>query len=120
MTIVKLMLIDLSEDCMSYIPTSTRCALTHAQWGGHSNTHSYCDAIMQVDAVEKAPQIEVSSVRSSKMLGNWNRSEYVDAKISAVFGKAKHNEVWKEVRSCGVEMLIGVQPKHEFTLFYFG
>ena len=62
MLVVKLMLIDLSEDCMCYIPTSTRCALTHAQWGDHSNTPSYCEASMQVDPVEIALQIEVRRV----------------------------------------------------------
>jgi hypothetical protein len=68
MTVVKLRLNDLSEDCMCYIPTSTRCALTNAQWGDHSNTHCYWDANMQVDPVEKAPQMEVRRVRRSKML----------------------------------------------------
>jgi hypothetical protein len=62
MTVFKLMLIDLSEDCMCYIPTSTRCTLTYAWWGDHCNTHCYCDANMQVDPVEKAPQIEVRTV----------------------------------------------------------
>jgi hypothetical protein len=61
-TVVKLMLIDLSDDCMCYIRTSTRCALTHARWGDHSNTHCYCDANTQVDPVEKAPQNEVKRV----------------------------------------------------------
>ena len=58
MTVAKLTLIDLSEHCLCYIPTSTRCALTHARWGDHSNTHRYCDANMQVDLVENVPQIE--------------------------------------------------------------
>jgi hypothetical protein len=62
MMVIKITLIDLSEDCMCYIPTSTRCALTHTRWGGHSNTHCDCDANMQVDLVEKAPQIEVRRV----------------------------------------------------------
>jgi hypothetical protein len=31
MMVIKLTLIDLSEDGMCYIPTTTRCALTHAQ-----------------------------------------------------------------------------------------
>ena len=39
LTVVKLTLIDLSEDFMCYIPTSTNCALTHAWWGDHSKTH---------------------------------------------------------------------------------
>ena len=37
--------------------------------------------------------------------------------MSVVIWKAEHNEVRKEVRGCGVEMLIGVRPKHQLTLF---
>jgi len=59
MMVVKLTLINLSEDCMYDSPTSTRCALTHTWWGDCSNSHCYCDANMQVNPVEKAPQIEV-------------------------------------------------------------
>jgi hypothetical protein len=62
MMVIKLTLIDLSEDCMSYIPTSIRCALTHTRWIDHSNTYCYCDANMQVDPVEKAAQIDVRRV----------------------------------------------------------
>jgi hypothetical protein len=40
--------------------------------------------------------------------------------MSVVFWKAEHNEVRKEVRACGVEMLIGVRPKHQLTLFHLG
>jgi len=40
--------------------------------------------------------------------------------MSVVFWKAEHNEVWKEVRGCGVEMLIGVRPKHQLTVFRLG
>ena len=36
MTVVKLRLIDPSEDRMCYISMSTRCALTHARWGDTS------------------------------------------------------------------------------------
>ena len=59
MTVVKLTLIDLSEDCMCYILTSTRCTLTHARWSDHFNSHGYCDANMQVDLGDKALSIEV-------------------------------------------------------------
>ena len=62
MMVVKSTLIDPSEDCMCYKPTSTRCALTHARWDDHSNTHCYCDANKQIDPVEKAPQIELRRV----------------------------------------------------------
>jgi hypothetical protein len=37
-----------------------------------------------------------------------------------VFLKAKQNEVQKEVRGYGVEILIGVQLKHQLTLFRLG
>jgi hypothetical protein len=40
--------------------------------------------------------------------------------MSVIFWKAKHNEVQKEVRGCGVELLIGVRPKHQLTLFRLG
>jgi len=40
--------------------------------------------------------------------------------MSMVFWKAKHNEVRKEVRGRGVEMLIRVRPKHQLTLFRLG
>jgi hypothetical protein len=60
--VVKLTSIDLSLDCMCYIPISTSCTLTHTQWGDHSNTHRYCHVNMQVDPVEKTPQIQVMRV----------------------------------------------------------
>jgi hypothetical protein len=47
---------------MCYIPTGTRCTLIHIWWGDHSNSHCYGDGKMQVDPVEKAPQIEVTGV----------------------------------------------------------
>jgi len=37
--------------------------------------------------------------------------------MSVVFWKAEHSEVRKEVRGCGVEMVIGVRPKHQLTTF---
>ena len=40
--------------------------------------------------------------------------------MSVVVWKAEHNEVRKEVRGSGVEMLIGVRPKHQLTLFHLG
>ena len=40
--------------------------------------------------------------------------------MSVVCWKAEHNEVRTEVRGCGIEMLIGVQPKHQFKLFRLG
>jgi len=40
--------------------------------------------------------------------------------MSVVFWKAEHNEVRKKVRGCGVEMLLGVRPKHHLTLFCLG
>jgi hypothetical protein len=40
--------------------------------------------------------------------------------MSVVVGKAEHNEVRKEVRGSGVEMLISVWPKHQLTLFRLG
>jgi hypothetical protein len=40
--------------------------------------------------------------------------------MSVDFWKAEHNEVPKDVRVCGVEMLIGVRPKHQLTLFHLG
>jgi hypothetical protein len=40
--------------------------------------------------------------------------------MSVVFGMAEHNEVRKEVSGCDVEMLIGVRPKHQLTLFRLG
>jgi hypothetical protein len=61
-TVVQLTLIDLSEDCICYIPTSIGCTLTNARWGGHCNTHCYCDANMQVDPVGSALQIEARRV----------------------------------------------------------
>jgi hypothetical protein len=62
MMVIKLTLIDLSGDCMCCIRSSTRCALTHARWGDHSNTQCYCNAKMQDDLVEQAPQIDVRIV----------------------------------------------------------
>jgi hypothetical protein len=40
--------------------------------------------------------------------------------MSVVFWKAEDNEVRKKVRGCGVEMLIGVRPKHQLTLSRLG
>jgi hypothetical protein len=52
----------IGEDCICYIPTSTRCALTHAQWDEYSNTHCDCDANMEVDRVAKALYIDVRTL----------------------------------------------------------
>jgi len=40
--------------------------------------------------------------------------------MSMGFWKTKHNEGWKQVMGCGVAMLIGVQLKHQLTLFRLG
>jgi len=40
--------------------------------------------------------------------------------MTVVFWKAEHNEVRKEERVSGVEMLIGVRPKHQLTLHHLG
>jgi len=40
--------------------------------------------------------------------------------MSVVFWKAANNEVRKEGRGSGVEMLIAVQPKHQLILFHLG
>jgi uncharacterized membrane protein YjjP (DUF1212 family) len=51
------------------------------------------------------------------MLVSGDRSEKVDAKLQVVCWKAELNEVQKEVSSCGLDMPIGVRPKHQLTLF---
>ena len=53
----------------------SRCALASTRWGDISNTHRYRDANMQVDPVEKTPQIEGGRVWRNKMLVSWDRSE---------------------------------------------
>jgi len=60
-------------DCICYIWTCTKCALTHAWQGDHSNTHSYCDDDKQVDAVEKVLRIEKRRVWRSNLLVCWDR-----------------------------------------------
>jgi len=40
--------------------------------------------------------------------------------MSVVVWKAEHNVVRKEVRGCGEEILIGLRPKHQLTLFRLG
>jgi len=72
--------IDLSEwigeDGKCYIPTSTRCALTHTWWDNHFIINCHCDASVQGNPFEKAQQIEVRGVGKSKMLGSqWDGSE---------------------------------------------
>jgi len=46
--------------------------------------------------------------------------EFVDVKMSGVFLKAEYNKVRKEVMGWDVQMLIGVLPKHQLTLFHVG
>jgi len=109
----------IGEDDMCFRQPSTRCTLTHARWGDHTNTHCYHDANIPVNPVEKALQIELKRVWSSKCYlvetGGIGR-----CKIVSGCGKAEQNVGPKEVTGCGLAMLLGVQLKHQLTQFCLG